>query len=277
MATARYGHTATLLGTGHVLVAGGTNGSVLDSAELYEPILPTSTPTETLPPTDTETPTATTTATATDTATATLSATPVDTAVDTPTPSPVETAIPTPTPSVGTGCPSSPMTGCRGPGKSLLLLKNSADDSKDKLTWKFRSAGIPPVSLNELGDPTTTTTYTLCLYSGTATAVVAIPAGSNWTAGTKGFRFKDSTGSPDGAQRALVKSGDADTAKALVKGKGDNLPDGLVPPLTSPVIVQLVNDTNTTCFSAHYEVGPGLIKNDSKQFKAKGISTMPLP
>ncbi len=39
MITARYGHTATLLGNGTVLVAGGQNnaGQVLATAEIYDP------------------------------------------------------------------------------------------------------------------------------------------------------------------------------------------------------------------------------------------------
>ncbi len=37
LATAREGHTATLLASGKVLVEGGYNGSVLASAELYDP------------------------------------------------------------------------------------------------------------------------------------------------------------------------------------------------------------------------------------------------
>ena len=37
MSIARYGHTASVLGSGKVLVSGGLNGGYLNSAELYDP------------------------------------------------------------------------------------------------------------------------------------------------------------------------------------------------------------------------------------------------
>lgn len=114
------------------------------------------------------------------------------------------------------------------------------------------------------GTPMGATGYTLCLYAGSAMATVALPAGSNWqTAGSKGFKFQDNSGVPDGARKALLKSGAAGKARALVNGKGTNLPDTLVPMLPLPVTVQLLNDATSTCFEAV------VLKNDAKQFKAK--------
>ena len=164
-------------------------------------------------------------------------------------------------------CPAIPDTDCRTAQKSFLVLKDSADNTKDKLVWKWLKGA--ETSVQDLGDPTRTTSYTLCLYAGTASATVALPAGSKWqTAGSKGFKYKDKSGTPNGAQKALLKSGAAGKAKALVKGKGTNLPDTLAPMLPLPVTVQLVNDTNSTCFEAVYDSGD-VIKNDAKQFKAK--------
>ncbi|MGH7786059.1 MAG: M64 family metallopeptidase [Candidatus Binatia bacterium] len=159
-------------------------------------------------------------------------------------------------------------TGCRTAGKSLLLLKNdSSDDSKDRLTWKWLKGAA--TSLAELGIPTGTTGYTLCLYSGSAAASVALPGGPAWqTAGAKGFKFTDPTGASNGAQKALLKSGASGKAKALVKGKGYYLPDALAPALALPVTAQLVNDTTSTCFEAIYVAGD-VVKNDARQFKAK--------
>lgn len=161
-----------------------------------------------------------------------------------------------------------PQGGCRTAGKSMLLLKNKSDDAKDKLVWKWLKGAA--TTLGELGMPTGTTNYTLCLYSGTSSAAVAIPAGASWQAlGTKGFKYKDSTGTPDGAQKATLKSGAAAKAKALVKGKGANLPDLLgAPALALPVTAQLVNDTNNVCFEGVFDSGD-VLKNDPALFKAK--------
>ena len=156
---------------------------------------------------------------------------------------------------------------CKAAGKAILLLKNNADDSKDKLAFKWLKGS--ETMLSELGTPTGTTNYTLCLNAGTTTASVLLPGGSKWQAsGTKGFKFKDPTGAPDGAQKAVLKSGAAGKAKALVKGKGSELPDSLIPALPLPVTARLVNDENSTCFEVVFDSGD-VIKNDAKQFKAK--------
>src|SRR5262249_38752556 len=157
-------------------------------------------------------------------------------------------------------------TDCKAAGKAGLLLKNNMDDTKDKLVWKWLKGDA--TSLADLGTPTGTTAYALCIYSGTSAAAIAeadIPAGSLWSAaGTKGFKYKDSAGTNDGVTKALVKSGDAGKAKALVKGKGMNLPDPSTP-LTLPITVHLVNDNNV-CFETVFN---SFIKNDTSQFKAK--------
>ena len=159
-----------------------------------------------------------------------------------------------------------PAASCRAAAKSLLLLKNNAtDDRKDKLVWKWLKGA--ETTMEDLGLPTGTTNYTLCLYAGPDSAAVALAAGSSWqAAGMTGFKFK--SGTPDSAQKALLKSGSAGKAKALIKGKGVDLPDTLAPALPLPVTAQLVNDTNGVCFGTVYY---GATKNDSRQFKAKTL------
>lgn len=160
-------------------------------------------------------------------------------------------------------CGVAPEMGCKTAGKSLLLLKNDvANDAKDKLIFKWLRGA--ETTLDELGIPTATTSYSLCLYAGSSSALIDIPPGSSWQAvGSKGFKYSDPSGSP----KALVKAGADGKAKALVKGKGINLPDSLVPMLPLPVTAQLRNDEDV-CFGAVFEAGD-VIKNDAKQFKAK--------
>jgi hypothetical protein len=64
----------------------------------------------------------------------------------------------------------------------------------------------------------------------------------------------------------LLLSGATGKVKALVTGKGVNLPADLIPALPLPVTVQLMNTNSSTCFEAVYD---SAIKNDSKHLKAK--------
>ena len=156
-------------------------------------------------------------------------------------------------------------TGCKAAGKSLLLLKKDAtDDTKDKLTFKWLKGA--DTTLGDLGNHRYgATIYSLCLYAGSASAAVSVQHTS--AALAKGFKYKGLCPS-NGVQTVLLKTGTAGKAKVLVKGKGSQLPDDLVPALALPVTAQVVNNTNNTCFEAVYNSGD-VIKNDGKEFKAK--------
>ena len=165
----------------------------------------------------------------------------------------------------------SPVSGCRTAAKSILLLKNDTDDSKDKLIWKWIK-GAATVQA-DFGVPTGTTETALCIYAGTTNTLIAaaeVAGGSGWAAiSDKGYKFKDPAGSQDGIQKIIEKGGAQDKAKALVKGKGGGLPQpNLMPSLGLPVTAQLVNDANSNCFEGVYNMGD-VIKNDGVQFKAK--------
>src|SRR5262249_20596551 len=146
---------------------------------------------------------------------------------------------------VGNDCctPACERPSCRNAGKSLVVIKGDGTGSKDKLIWKWLRGDA--TTLIELGDPTGATSYTLCVYEGTdPVRTLTIPADAmKWAPiGTSGFRYLDSTMSSDGISTALLKSGAAGKAKALLKGKGATLPDGLVPVPALPVVIQLRND-----------------------------------
>lgn len=161
---------------------------------------------------------------------------------------------------------ATPRTGCRSALRSLLLIKNKPDDAKDKLIWKWQKGTT--TTLPDFGAPSATTDYTLCIYAGTASATLDIPAGSGWKPlGTKGFSFKGPGTASDGVQKVQLKSGGAGKSKVQVKGKGIALPD-LAAPLAQPITVQLVNDETAACFEAAYD-GTAVTKNTDTLFKAK--------
>jgi cysteine-rich repeat protein len=159
---------------------------------------------------------------------------------------------------------------CRDALKSLLLIKNSqTDDNKDKLIFKWIKGAATTVE--EFGLPTGTTSYALCLYAGTAAIASATvpPSATLWApAGTTGFKYKDPARAQDGIQKIILKAGAAGKSKALVKGKGANLPQPPAGPLALPVTAQLVNDANAVCFEGVFDTAD-VIKNETEQFKAK--------
>jgi hypothetical protein len=190
---------------------------------------------------------------------------------------------------VGTGCPDEgnactqdacdgagicahdavPATGCRTAQKSLLLLKDNADNAKDQLTWKWVKG--QPTSQTELSNPTTTADYTLCVYdaNGIVTSATVPADATKWSPiSDKGYKYKDTGGAEDGITNVLVKGSTQDKSKAKVKGKGLNLPDPTLGNLPLPVTAQLRNEETEVCLEAVYDSAQ-VIKNDTGQFKAK--------
>ena len=120
--------------------------------------------------------------------------------------------------------------------------------------------------------PTGTTRYSLCLYRGALPSLLtelALPPGSGWQSlGDKGFKYGDPSELPHGVQRTLLKSGAQDKAKIVLKAKGTNLPDGLLPIGTVPVVAQLVRADTMGCWESDYD-DADVSADDGSQFKAK--------
>ena len=156
------------------------------------------------------------------------------------------------------------------PGKSILLLQNSADDAKDSSS--SRGGNGPERRQSDFGDPLTSADYALCLYTGlqrTPLTHLTVPHdASKWTSlSDRGYRYGIATGNADGVTKVLLKGGEAGKSMAQVKGKGMNLPDPTFSNLPLPVTAQLVNSQTNTCFEATYGTAD-LKKNDAGKFKA---------
>ena len=162
---------------------------------------------------------------------------------------------------------------CASAAKNKLLIKNKADNTKDKLVWKWIKGDA--TTQVQFADPTTTASYALCFYAGaTPTLIEGLsvpPAGGKWSAiSTKGYKYKDPSGTNDGVTKIIVKGGAAGKSKALVKGKGANLPDfdSDLPIAMGdlPMTVQLRNNSNGLCWGGSF-ASPK--KNQADQFNAK--------
>jgi len=113
----------------------------------------------------------------------------------------------------------------------------------------------------DFGDPLNTTSYTLCVYHADPTELfmeVDVPAVGTcggqdcWrTIGTKGYKYRDRGEANDGVAKLILKGGDADKAKIVIKGRNIDLPTPLVGiDDTNDVTVQLHNTDNANCWEA---------------------------
>lgn len=203
---------------------------------------PTATPTltNTPPPGSTNPPTATRTLTPTRTPT-----TPIATATKTATPTP-------PPPGV---CASAPRGDCRKAARSALTLRAiGGRPDRNQIRWKWLRG---KAELDDLGTPLVTTSYDLCLYdAGGLRMTVTVPAGGTcssgqpcWRSVTKGFVYRDTSGTHQGVGAVLLRSGDG-RAGVKVNGRGAGMPLPALP-LFVPVTVQLVSSEGV-CWTAEY-------------------------
>jgi len=190
---------------------------------------------------------------------------------------------------VGDAAPAAGCLGATGPFRGLVDLQDKSPDSGDRLTWKW-AKGEETLAAH-LGDPTTTTSYQLCVYdeSDPTPALLIdalVPAGGTcagkpcWrqlgnTSSIKGYKYKDADTTPDGIDQLVLKVGAAGSARFTLKGKGALLPlPGEPPrppvlPMASPVSLrlQLRADTGSCWESTVSQIG--VLRNDVQQLKAR--------
>lgn len=167
-------------------------------------------------------------------------------------------------------CAETPAAGCKTALKSILIVNDKTPDSKDKIVFKWIKGQSTPTG--DFADPTDTAVYSLCLYAGTAANLIADavvqPNPTLWNPiSTNGFKYLDKNLTQDGIQKIVLKANLDNKAKAIVIGKGANLPT-VAPPLALPVLVQLINSDTSVCFEGEFDSGD-LKKNELGKLKAK--------
>lgn len=246
----------------------------------------TNTPTETATPTNTPTRTSTftptNTPTNTPTRTHTSTHTPTHTSTATPTNAPATataTATDTPDPAV---CPATVDPGCAvGFAKGVLLLRD--EPGREKLIAKFLRG--PAVTQTDMGNPLFTggSVFTFCIYdqSGDLAGTFAVDRDGDLCGGAqcwkslgqlppagKGYKYKDNAFTADGISRIVFKGGAAGRSKALVKGRGANIPTGIPAALqTSGSATIQLRASDGICLS-HTMAGPPK-KAEANFFKIK--------
>lgn len=170
------------------------------------------------------------------------------------TPTPSATATPR-TSECPLSLPPDCKTGTAGAG-SLSIKIDAGDPAKSKITWKWVKGTA--TSLAELGDPSTTNNFLLCIYDGTEAPVLRllVPAGGTcgkkpcWKAGEKGYSYTKKGALP-GKVKLTVGKQTTGSANMAVQGSGASL-TGLALPFTMPVRALLLNDSTSATWCATY-------------------------
>jgi cysteine-rich repeat protein len=172
-------------------------------------------------------------------------------------------------------CPLVPLTGCRHPGKSQILLKRGGPPASRKLGWIWKQGD--EIGFAELGDPATDTEYRLCLYDTVGGAPVrvltaGVPPGGDcgrgpcWQPTNRRQRYWSPIGA-DGVKILTLTSGPAGKSRMQVQASGAELDAPMLPLAIEPALVaQLVNDAGV-CWESVFPAD-GVRQNADIQFKA---------
>ncbi len=159
-------------------------------------------------------------------------------------------------------CPAVPRTGCDEMAVQETAYRDGKNLDKRKLGVKLARSAANHVQA-DFGTPGAGTTHALCVYESNALLVALVLPDTTWTAaGSRGYKLK-----ADGT-RATLRAGTASQpapATLIVKAKGTAVPD-VDPPVDVPLTMQLVNDTNATCFEGRWE---SLAKNEVNFLKGR--------
>lgn len=169
-------------------------------------------------------------------------------------------------------CPATPRPACRAAGKSKLVLKRTPDavPNRDQLSFSWAKGAATHVS--ELGDPTASTDYAVCVYGGAPGSEKlvyesGVPASSLWAPNARGWRYVDRAGGERGIRRLFLKSGAAGASEIGVRASAAGYYASRFP-VTAPVTAQVVNLATHTCFTSTF-AATAVQKSDAKIFKAR--------
>ena len=140
------------------------------------------------------------------------------------------------------------------PRRASLFVHDATSPTKDALVWKWTRG--PATSLADLGDPTDSDGYDLCVYDDrNGTASLALDAhvepGAGWTAMPRGYRYRDGAPGDGGRESLVLRAGGRGNAAITFKARGPNVPSMALPfRQDDAVTVQLLG--RNACWEARY-------------------------
>jgi len=151
--------------------------------------------------------------------------------------------------------------------KGSTAIQDRSDPEKDQIAFKWRSG--PVVSSGDFGNPTGTDDFALCIYYNNVLQYGAdIPAGTNWTPNSKGYKYRSKDQLPDGVKSIVFKAGLTPGASSLtLKSKGVHVAPPSLAAVPEPVDVQLQRGDGLFCIGAIFSMP--FDSYDLTQFKDK--------
>lgn len=156
-------------------------------------------------------------------------------------------------------CPAAPSTGCT-PGAGSLRTRVPTTGTQ-RLRWRWRRGAI---ALDDLGNPSTSTTYHACLYAdGRLIDTLSIAPGAAWSSRSNGdLAFRERGGNADGVTHLTLHASPI-RGRIWLEARGTSL-DLTRPPLAyaSSVTMQLRTDAGA-CWESAF---PAPARNDDGRF-----------
>jgi cysteine-rich repeat protein len=161
-----------------------------------------------------------------------------------------------------------PEAQCHHPAPHAAFLQ--LQDGGDRLSWRWDKGQL--TTFFDLGNPTATTDYALCVYDESPSRLrLAAPVSAGGICGAKpcwkstptGFRYANRTRAASGIKQLRVVQGAEQEARIELRGQGADvaLPSPLLRP---PVTVQLRNSAGA-CWEARYSTS---VRNDALEYRA---------
>jgi hypothetical protein len=163
-----------------------------------------------------------------------------------------------------------PSNNCTSAIKAILKIKDFTDGAKDSVRFLWKGG---PSLVADMGDPTQTTRYELCIYDNRGIQMaMGVPPGALWSSigspsSPKGFKYKDISAANDGVKLIKTKGSSLDKAQVKVVAKGDQQPDTESLPLQYPITAQ-VYASDGMCWEAQFGQSE-IKKNGATGFGAK--------